>query len=44
MTGGSPYGVSHLAQKNAPNTLSNDEISLCVAQGKRLATFAKQLG
>ncbi|KXI28919.1 NAD(P)H:quinone oxidoreductase [Paraglaciecola hydrolytica] len=44
MTGGSPYGVSHLAQKNSPNMLSQDEISLCIAQGKRLAIFAKQLG
>ena len=44
LTGGSPYGVSHLAQKPTPNTLSQDEISLCIAQGKRLATLAKKLG
>jgi NAD(P)H dehydrogenase (quinone) len=44
VTGGSPYGVSHLAQKPTPNVLSNDEINLCVAQGKRLAMFAKHLG
>tara|TARA_R110002167_G_scaffold55676_23_gene158038 strand:- start:271 stop:861 length:591 start_codon:yes stop_codon:yes gene_type:complete len=43
-TGGSPYGVSHLADKRSPNKLSNEEIALCIAQGKRLATFASKLG
>lgn len=43
-TGGTPYGVTHLAQGEQPNKLSEDEIHLCIAQGKRLANFAKQLG
>lgn len=43
-TGGSPYGVSHLANKLTPNKLSNDEIALCIAQGKRLASIASKLG
>jgi NAD(P)H dehydrogenase (quinone) len=41
-TGGSPYGASHLASKENPQ-LSTDEINLCQALGKRLATVAKQL-
>lgn len=43
-TGGSPYGVSHLADKLTPNKLSHDEIALCIAQGKRLASIASKLG
>lgn len=43
-SGGSPYGVSHLASKNANQKLSDDEIALCIAQGKRLAMLAKKLG
>ena len=44
-TGGSPYGVTHVAHHNmtAPNQLSDDEKALCFAQGKRLATLAKKL-
>ncbi len=42
-TGGTPYGASHLASGDAPNKLSADEISLCQALGKRLATLALQL-
>lgn len=41
-TGGSPYGASHLASKENPQ-LSTDEINLCQALGKRLATIAKQM-
>ena len=44
LTGGTPYGVSHLAKKTVPQILSDDEISLCIAQGKRLAELAKKLG
>ena len=44
LTGGTPYGVSHLATKTAPQRLSDDEICLCIAQGKRLAELAKKLG
>lgn len=42
-TGGSPYGASHLAAGNQPQTLSADEITLCQALGKRVATLALQL-
>ena len=42
-TGGTPYGASHLANKE--NTqLSDDEVKLCQALGKRLATLAIALG
>jgi NAD(P)H dehydrogenase (quinone) len=42
-SGGSPYGVTHLASKSQGTQLSEDEKTLCIAQGKRLAKFAKQL-
>jgi len=42
-TGGSPYGASHVAGSNNQNPISNDEKSLCIALGKRVATFAKRL-
>ena len=44
-TGGSPYGVSHVAHHDLanPQQLSDDEKALCMAQGKRLARFAKVL-
>ena len=41
-TGGTPYGASHLANKENVN-LSEDETVLCQALGKRLAIIAKQL-
>lgn len=42
-TGGTPYGASHLASGDTPNKLSGDEIVLCQALGKRIATLAQQL-
>lgn len=42
-TGGTPYGASHLASGDTPTKLSADEISLCQALGKRVATLALQL-
>ncbi|EIK44594.1 WrbA trp repressor binding protein [Cellvibrio sp. BR] len=42
-TGGTPYGASHLAPGDTPNKLSSDEIALCQALGKRIATLALQL-
>lgn len=42
-TGGSPYGASHLAAGDQPHTLSDDEIELCQALGKRIATMALKL-
>ncbi|NMH61095.1 NAD(P)H:quinone oxidoreductase [Alteromonas ponticola] len=41
-TGGSPYGVSHVAFDNNSD-LSEHERELCFAQGKRLAELAKKL-
>ena len=43
LSGGSPYGVTHLAQGDNKNKLSNDEQALCVEQGKRLAKLALKL-
>lgn len=42
-TGGTPYGASHLASGDAPTKLSSDEIALCQALGKRIATLAHKL-
>lgn len=42
-TGGTPYGASHLAAGDAPERLSDHEITLCRALGKRVARLAKQL-
>ncbi len=42
-TGGTPYGPSHLAGSDAQLPLSEDEIKLCRALGKRLAELALQL-
>lgn len=38
-TGGTPYGATHVAGDGS-NPLSDDEKSLCFAQGKRLAEMA----
>lgn len=42
-TGGTPYGVSHYAGKQNNPALSDDEIALCQAQGKRIALLAQRL-
>jgi NAD(P)H dehydrogenase (quinone) len=42
-TGGSPYGASHLAKGDNPQKLSDDEVSLCKALGKRVAKIALKL-
>jgi len=42
-TGGTPYGPSHLAGADGKKDLSEDEISLCKALGKRIAKTAKSL-
>jgi len=39
-TGGTPYGSSHFAGSDNDLDLSQDEIKLCQAQGKRLAQTA----
>lgn len=42
-TGGTPYGVSHVAGAEGNPALSADEIELAVAQGRRLAETALTL-
>lgn len=42
-TGGTPYGSSHLAGSQGEHSLSEDEKTLCYAQGKRLAQIALKL-
>jgi len=42
-SGGTPYGVSHVAGPNNDRPLTQDEKDLCQAQGQRLAGFARQL-
>lgn len=42
-TGGTPYGASHLAGGDSKQPLSEDEITLCQAQGERIAKLALQL-
>ena len=43
-TGGTPYGVSHVAGTNNDLPISEHEKKLCLALGKRLAMMAKRLG
>ena len=43
LSGGSPYGVTHLAQGDNKNILSKEEHTLCIEQGKRLAAFAVKM-
>ena len=42
-SGGTPYGPSHLAGADSTLALTEDEIQLCQALGKRLAVTAKKL-
>ncbi len=42
-TGGTPYGPSHLAGSESNLPISDDEKSLCIALGKRLANLAVKL-
>lgn len=43
-TGGSPYGASHLAENSKDAELSDDEITICEALGRRVAKLALTLG
>ncbi len=43
VTGGTPYGASHVAGPDSDRPLSKDEESLCQALGTRLANLAKTL-
>lgn len=38
-TGGTPYGPTHLAGTNSDNPLSEEEVELCKALGKRLGSL-----
>ncbi len=42
-SGGTPYGVSHFAAHGAPLQLTEDEITLSRALGKRIADLARTL-
>lgn len=42
-SGGTPYGVSHLAHSNGSAPISPEEARLAIAQGKRLAEIALRL-
>lgn len=42
-TGGTPYGVTHLAGPDGVPVLSPEEITLAQAQGRRLASIAARL-
>lgn len=42
-SGGTPYGASHVDNKTAPATLSEDEQAIAQASGRRLAEIALRL-
>ncbi|WP_410209189.1 NAD(P)H:quinone oxidoreductase [Aquirhabdus sp.] len=42
--GGTPYGASHVSGTAHDQPMSNDEKTLCIAQGKRLGLLVRQLG
>jgi len=42
--GGSPYGAGHHSGQEGNNPLSKEEVSLCRAQGARIASLAQRLG
>lgn len=42
-TGGTPYGASHVAGPESNLPISEDEKTLCIALGKRLAEITKKL-
>ncbi len=43
MTGGTPYGASHVAGSNNSNPISEEEKTLCIALGKRMGELAIRL-
>ena len=42
-SGGTPYGASHFAGPDNNLDMSTDEINLCIALGKRLASLSQKL-
>ena len=43
LSGGTPYGATHVAGTNNDLPVSDNEKTLCIAAGKRLALTAKKL-
>ena len=43
LSGGTPYGASHVAGSEGNNPLTDEESRLCIALGKRVAELAKKL-
>ena len=43
VSGGTPYGASHVAGFSGNTTLTKDEETLCLALGERLARIALRL-
>lgn len=42
-SGGTPYGPSHTAGKHGENPISEEEKTLCISGGRRLASLARKL-
>lgn len=42
-SGGTPYGASHVAGVDNSHPITQDEKTLCIALGKRLATISKEM-
>jgi len=42
-SGGTPYGATHVAGSDGKKPITDEEHSLCLAQGKRLASLAAKL-
>ena len=43
LTGGTPYGASHVSGQDSKMPFTDDEKKLCHAMGKRVATIARKL-
>lgn len=43
LSGGTPYGASHLAGREGERNITDEEAKLCRAQGRRVAEIAKRL-
>jgi NAD(P)H dehydrogenase (quinone) len=43
VSGGTPYGASHVAGSDSSSQLTADEVALCQALGQRVASVAKKL-
>ena len=43
VSGGTPYGSSHVGGDSNENDLTSDEKSICFAQGERIALLVKKI-